>query len=54
MDFKEMNAKTKFRKIDDYQILESVGRGANGFVYKGLNTLTGSLVAIKEMLIGKT
>jgi serine/threonine protein kinase len=47
MDLKEIQGKSKFKKIDDYQTLETLGRGANGLVYKGLNTLTGSMVAIK-------
>lgn len=54
MDLKDIQSKAKFRKIDDHQLLESLGRGANGFVYKGLNTVTGALVAVKEMLIGKS
>lgn len=31
-----------------------IGKGANGLVYKGLNTTNGSIVAIKEMVMGKS
>lgn len=44
----------KFKKIDQYQLMEIIGKGANGLVYKGLNITDGSLVAIKELFIGKS
>jgi hypothetical protein len=34
--------------------MEIIGKGANGLVYKGLNITDGSLVAIKELFIGKS
>lgn len=40
--------------MDQYQLMEILGKGANGYVYKGLNTLNGSLVAVKELFIGKS
>ena len=44
----------KFRKVGQYQLLEILGKGANGIVFKGLNANDGSLVAVKEMHIGKS
>lgn len=41
------------RTIECYQILETIGKGANGLVYKALNLSNGVLVAMKEMPISK-
>lgn len=48
-----MNAPGKNRTIECYQIIETIGKGANGLVYKGINLNNGMFVAMKEMPISK-
>lgn len=38
---------SKARIIDSFQIIETIGKGANGLVYKGINLTTGGIVAMK-------
>jgi serine/threonine protein kinase len=35
--------------VDCYQIVEMIGSGGNGIVYKGINLKSGAFVAMKEM-----
>ena len=39
----------KTKKVGNYQIGELLGKGAIGFVYKGLHLDTGNIVAIKQV-----
>lgn len=48
-----MNATTKNKIIECYQIIQTIGKGANGLVYKGINLNNGVIVAMKEMTISK-
>lgn len=48
-----MSNNSKSRIIECYQILETIGKGANGLVHKGLNLTNGMFVAMKEMPISK-
>lgn len=42
-----MNSSNKNKLIECYQIIETIGKGANGLVYKGINLNNGILVAMK-------
>lgn len=46
-----MNLGKQLKKIGNYQLLETIGRGANAIVYKGLNSTNGHSVAIKEIAV---
>lgn len=41
------------KKIGTYQLLEIIGKGANGIVFKGLNNETGRSVAIKQVSLSQ-
>lgn len=43
------NPKLPPKKIGNYQLGELIGKGAIGWVYKGMNTENGSMVAIKQI-----
>ena len=44
---KIMNFTNKNKIIECYQIIETIGKGANGLVYKGINLNNGMFVAMK-------
>lgn len=48
-----MNNLVKNKIIEFYQIIEEIGKGAYGKVYKGINLNNGSFVAMKEIPISK-
>jgi serine/threonine protein kinase len=48
-----MNAQNKNKIVECYQIIETIGKGANGLVHKGINLNNGMFVAMKEMPISK-
>lgn len=48
-----MSHSNKNKIIECYQIIEIIGKGGNGLVYKGINLNNGTFVAMKEMSISK-
>jgi serine/threonine protein kinase len=48
-----MSGLGKNKTIECYQLIEEIGKGAYGKVYKGINLNNGTLVAMKEIPISK-
>ncbi len=48
-----MSGPNKSKTIECYQLIEEIGKGAYGKVYKGINLNNGVLVAMKEIPISK-
>ena len=46
-----MNIGKQLKRVGNYQLLETIGKGANAIVYKGLNCTNGHSVAIKQIAV---